>query len=66
MANDRSNFFRFALTMSSDSLFYTMIIPTEKISARSLTLELINNSELSQVFTTVSSVKSLRYECQQN
>jgi hypothetical protein len=50
MANDRSNFFSLALTMSSESLFYTMIIPTEEKSARSLTLELISKSELSLVF----------------
>ena len=67
MANDRSNFFSFALTMSSDSLFYTMIIPTQKKSARASTLELgINKSDLPRVFTTLLSVKSLRYECQQN
>ena len=59
MANDRSNIFSFALTMSSDSLFYTMIIPTEKKSAQAITLELIHKSELPRVFTTVSSVCAL-------
>ena len=67
MANERSSFFNLlekmlmlgALTMSSDSLFHTMLIRTEKKSAQALTLELgANNfSELPRVFITLLSVK---------
>ena len=52
MANERSNFFSLlemllmlgVLTMSSDILFHTMIMRTEKKSAQALTLELGTNN----------------------